>query len=455
MAKAKKPTPSSKSSSAASKDSSAKADSNVSKTQTGASTDQPAKPAPSRKPASAGKKDAEAVTKTASTPAKAPQSAKAPSAKTVSAPTTSSIPKTAKPDAAKKVAEPEASKKPDDAAKPDDKPTEAAKTPTPKPAAQDVKPTVPPPPQSSEPKGSVFWPLVFGGVIAGGLGFLAAEMNVFNTRADLDGIDRTLSAQADRIATLENAEAPVVEIPELQDVQSSIAALSDTVSLIEVRLKELENRPAPSGEGSGVSAEYAEVLGTLQASVEEQKSEISRLLENALSVEEATANAARAAQAQQALTAITAALGTGAGFETAVQDLTDSGVENIPAALNENADGVAPLLSLQTTFPDTARAALSVARASGSDDTAGGVGAFLKRQLGARSVAPREGDDPDAVLSRAEAAVREGRVADALTEIETLPAPVQDAMAEWLAAARARAATEAAVQDLSQRLTAN
>ncbi|MBM1689445.1 hypothetical protein JQV55_09530 [Sulfitobacter geojensis] len=297
--------------------------------------------------------------------------------------------------------------------------------------------------------------MVFGGVIAGGLGFLAAEMNVFNTRADLDGIDRTLSAQADRIATLENAEAPVVETPELQDVQSSIAALSDTVSLIEARLKELENRPAPSGEGSGVSAEYAEVLETLQASVEEQKSEISRLLENALSVEEATANAARAAQAQQALTAITAALGTGAGFETAVQDLTDSGVENIPAALNENADGVAHLLSLQTTFPDTARAALSVARASGGDDTAGGVGAFLKRQLGARSVAPREGDDPDAVLSRAEAAVREGRVADALTEIETLPAPVQDAMAEWLAAARARAATEAAVQDLSQRLTAN
>ncbi len=70
-------------------------------------------------------------------------------------------------------------------------------------------------------------------------------------------------------------------------------------------------------------------------------------------------------------------------------------------------------------------------------------------------MAPREGDDPDAVLSRAEAAVRDGRVADALTEIETLPAPVQDAMADWLASARARAATEAAVQDLSQRLTAN
>ena len=39
--------------------------------------------------------------------------------------------------------------------------------------------------------------------------------------------------------------------------------------------------------------------------------------------------------------------------------------------------------------------------------------------------------------------------------IETLPAPAQDAMAEWLADARARQAAETAANELSQRLTAN
>jgi hypothetical protein len=89
------------------------------------------------------------------------------------------------------------------------------------------------------------------------------------------------------------------------------------------------------------------------------------------------------------------------------------------------------------------------------DAGTGGVGGFLKRQLGARSVAPRDGSDPDAVLSRAEAAVRDGRVGAALTELETLPPEVQSAMEDWLAQARTRADAEQAVQDLSERLTAN
>ncbi|MGB0440740.1 MAG: molybdopterin-binding protein, partial [Paracoccaceae bacterium] len=46
------------------------------------------------------------------------------------------------------------------------------------------------------------------------------------------------------------------------------------------------------------------------------------------------------------------------------------------------------------------------------------LGAFLKTQLGARSLEPREGDDPDAVLSRMEAAAREGRFGDVEAEAD-------------------------------------
>ena len=68
---------------------------------------------------------------------------------------------------------------------------------------------------------------------------------------------------------------------------------------------------------------------------------------------------------------------------------------------------------------------------------------------------PKEGSNPDAVLSRAEADLRDGRLSEALGEIDTLPDDVTSAMADWLADARARAGAESAINDLSQSLTAN
>ncbi|WP_408635231.1 COG4223 family protein, partial [Paracoccus binzhouensis] len=63
------------------------------------------------------------------------------------------------------------------------------------------------------------------------------------------------------------------------------------------------------------------------------------------------------------------------------------------------------------------------------------IGTFLRVQTGARSVEPRQGDDPDAILSRADAAVKAGDIKGALAEIGSLPQPGQDAMADWTARA--------------------
>lgn len=319
----------------------------------------------------------------------------------------------------------------------------------------DTKPAKPAPPKTAEKSGSVFWPLVLGGVIAAALGFVASEMNVLNTRVDTTEMKSTLSQQGAQIAALESAEPAAA--PDLSGIEASIAALDETVSTLEARLTELENRPVPSSDGTAAPvADYSKELAALQSSVEAQKAEIDRLLENALSIEEATAEAARRAAVQSALTKITAALNTGGEYDSALGDLSQTGVADVPEALAAPADsGVATLLSLQAEFPNTARAALAAARAAGVDGGDSGAVGFLRRQLGARSVEPREGSDPDAVLSRAEAAVREGRLTDALTEIDTLPPEAQAAMESWLSDARARVEAEAAVQDLSQRLTAN
>ncbi len=58
------------------------------------------------------------------------------------------------------------------------------------------------------------------------------------------------------------------------------------------------------------------------------------------------------------------------------------------------------------------------------------------------------GDDPDAILSRAEAAVGSGDLTTALTEISALPAEGQARMAEWVALATRRQAALAALTTL-------
>jgi hypothetical protein len=304
----------------------------------------------------------------------------------------------------------------------------------------------------------VFWPLVFGGAIAAALGFLAAEMNVLGTRDNNNDLRTQLIEQQAQIVELQSAEpqVPDMEFPELDALTNDVATLSEKLSAMETRLIDVEKRPISEGSSTAAVAAYERELEALQASVQEQRSEIEGLLDNALSVEEATADMARTATLQAALTSITAAINGGQPFASEVSELEANGMGDIPAALTDTADtGVVTLINLQTRFPDTARAGLSTSRADGTGEEAGGVGSFLRRQLGARSVAPREGTDPDAVLSRAEAAVRDGQLADALTELDTLPENTQAAMQDWLADARARQAADAATQDLSQRLTAN
>jgi hypothetical protein len=77
---------------------------------------------------------------------------------------------------------------------------------------------------------------------------------------------------------------------------------------------------------------------------------------------------------------------------------------------------------------------------------------FLRSQTGARSLAPRAGDDPDAVLSRAEAAVRDGRLREALAELEALPPAAAAELAPWRARAEQRVEALDALDEMQARL---
>lgn len=250
---------------------------------------------------------------------------------------------------------------------------------------------------------------------------LQAEITKIAAQPAVAAPDQTLS---DRLTALESAKP------------TDLAPLKQQLADLEARIIALESLPI----GTSATPE-------MQAT---QKAAADKLLEQAkVAADQITAEAqakAKAAEAQAALGQLQAALESGDPYSTALPVLT-----NAPAILTDNATvGLPTLSSLQTAFPTAARAALEAAlRANMGESWSDRVTNFLRTQTGARSLTAHEGNDPDAILSRAEAALGSGDVAKALTEISALPPESQAALADWQALATKRQSAVDAVAALA------
>jgi hypothetical protein len=260
--------------------------------------------------------------------------------------------------------------------------------------------------------------------------------------------DQVQALQADlqkadaRLASLETAPAP-------QSDAGQIAAL-------ELRLTTLESKPMPAGTDSaaldqlraevaaikknGAAVMSAQVQADLDAKVQATEAKLTAIEQSAQA--QAAATLTRAALGQ-----IAAALDSGAPYPSAIAALAGA---DIAVVLTDNATaGLPSLQALQASFPDSARTALEAAlRANMGESWSERVGNFLRTQVGVRSLTPRDGPDPDAILSRAEAALTAGDVAQALAEIATLPTPAQDALSAWRVRAQLRLDAQAALAAL-------
>jgi hypothetical protein len=190
----------------------------------------------------------------------------------------------------------------------------------------------------------------------------------------------------------------------------------------------------PDAALSGLQAQ----IDQLKALVEAQSQELSGRVE---ALETAPPVEAAKPETNSVFAEIAAAINSGQPFATPLLVIRDEtpDAEGLDV-LAAHAGGVLTLDALKAGFPDAARAALSDARAAetASGETGSRFGAFIRDQLGMRSLVPQDGADVDAVLSRAEAALANGDLAAALTELETLPDSAKPVMAEWIAGAQAR-----------------
>ena len=326
-------------------------------------------------------------------------------------------------------------------------------------------PSVPAPETETAPQPVVvkrggFMPLLLGGVIAAVVGAGAAIYTLpklppqfaawFPAAPDASAeMDAKLGAQSDKIdaltselAALKAAQPPA---PDLSGVQSALDQIGSEVRANKAALEDLQKQVtglAASGSSADASAQ-----AQIEASVKAAQDRIDQAEQQAKQLQEQSQAAAKAAMAQAASARMKAALDAGAPLDPARADLRAAGIA-VPEALSGD---VPSLQSLQADFPEAARAALAAARKAESGASLGDrLGAFLLTQTGARSLTPKAGDGPDAVLSRAQADVSTGDLKAALEEIAKLPEAAQPALADWSAKAQARVAALDAAGQLGQ-----
>ena len=354
-------------------------------------------------------------------------------------------------------------------------------------AGKDDPTSVDPSPSQSRPapkEASSFLPAVGGGVVAAILGFGLSYFNVL----DLQRPAPDLAALTSRLATTESsltvtqenlaalqkeALGPSKPDPDLQNRLAmletaaanppeapGLAALNARIDGLEARLAEIAALPS---DGTGVSAAALSALQTdiraLKAAGPNTSAELTAMVDDTIAqlnaakaaAEEMTAKAASQAQTSMQAAAISqlrSALDSGGAFTGALASL--DGIVIGPELAAHAATGLPTLDALQDSFPDAARLALEAAlRANMGESWTSRISTFLRSQTGARSLTPREGNDPDAILSRAEAALAKSDLDTALSEIATLPPEAVSAMADWTTLAERRRQAEIAVGDLA------
>lgn len=261
----------------------------------------------------------------------------------------------------------------------------------------------------------------------------------------IDGLRQELSRSAagdvgDRVGQLETSLAgATAELAALkQQIEKGAASLSaDATAGLDTYRAELQGLKAEvgrlSGSVSGLGARFDEANAAAEARVSEAEQEAAAVQE--------TATAARDHAAILAdLATIRAAVASGEPFQTAVDRLAAAGVSVPQGLAGAAADGVETPAELRAGFGPAAHAAIrSSIEAGAGDGVIARARAFLDAQIASRSLSPRDGMDPDAVLSRVEDALKRDDLAAALTQAEQLPSESKAALAGWIAAAQQRA----------------
>ncbi|MHA6346015.1 COG4223 family protein [Roseivivax sp. CAU 1761] len=281
---------------------------------------------------------------------------------------------------------------------------------------------------------------------------MAAEIESMG--GDLSDAAMSSTDLGERLTALEKRPVEESVSPE------AIAAYEREIAALQAAVEEQRAAVETSLQDQGAALEQAladqrasldEMIAEQRAALEAERAEVEQMVAEAQAAEQDATLQAQAAQLRAAMAELVTAVDNGEPYAEELAPIAESDLD-VPEALSAPAEsGVATQAELVESYPPAARDALAAAR-SQPEEGGNRLTGFLQGQLNVRSVTPREGDDVDAVLSRAEAALRGGDVAAALEELAALPEEARSAMAGWIDRARARTDAVAAARGLSQQL---
>lgn len=250
-------------------------------------------------------------------------------------------------------------------------------------------------------------------------------------------------------AAKEAAKTPPAEI-DLSNPEAALRSLEDVAAQSAAASPPAETpspQPAAAPADNAAALDVARLQGSLEEQrqhTERQAAEIARLNAEIARLENDGGPAARRARAAILFAALEEKAKSGAPFRREY-DAYAAVAGGIGALAPHAEEGLATPRALGAQFEPALKEALIIARRAGAGGPLAKLSANFAAMINLRPAGPRKGDDAIAILSRADAAAREGDLAAALAETAALDAVTRAPFAKWEERARARLAADAAL----------
>ena len=240
---------------------------------------------------------------------------------------------------------------------------------------------------------------------------------------------------------------------EINQFTAELETINLQLSKLSKRTDDLEKRPVLKAVPEDIIEKHSKELEALKETLTQQREQMQAVMQEAEAKETIAKQAAREARIFSTVSRLSTAIKNGDNFAAVLIDFEAAINFKAPDILHKYAEtGFVSKEQLIKDFPIAARLALNSARSEAKDAQGKTFADYLKTQLKARSVMPREGMSADAILSRAEAAVKDDRMTDALSELDALDLIARDQMGDWISKARERHAAVAYIDTIMAQI---
>jgi hypothetical protein len=260
-----------------------------------------------------------------------------------------------------------------------------------------------------------------------------------------------LSGLTDRVAKLEESLKALGETAKARVSVADAAALDAKLSEIEQKLQARIETKLAEGEASDRQA-----IDEINSAISDLNAKLATLSE-AERGSDRDASSAKSAASVLALANLRAAIDSGRPYATELAALRSlaPGIGNFGALPAFAEQGIPTLAELTTSFKTASDAASDAVPAPATEDESflGSVVQSAKSMVRVRRIdGNTTGGDPDAVLARAGARLKQGDIVEAIQDAESLQGAPRQALASWVDAARARVSAEDTLSRLEASL---